>query len=92
MTKLIVYNDLTHGQVESLELYIDADKSGKDENSPQLQPLNQDIAARKTDRMTRSHKNFVDCWGLFDSDICKISRDSRREGQDSPKDDQELRL
>ena len=65
MTKLIVYNDLTHGQVESLELYIDADKSGKDENSPQLQPLNQDIAARKTDRMTRSHKNFVDCWGLL---------------------------
>jgi hypothetical protein len=51
---------LTHGQVESLELYIDADKSGKDENSPQLQPLNRDIAARKTDRMTRSHKNFGD--------------------------------
>ena len=65
MTKLTLYNDLTHGQVESLELYIDADKSGKDENSPQLQPLNQDIAARKTDRMTRSHKNFVDCWGLL---------------------------
>jgi hypothetical protein len=44
----------------STQTFIDADKSAKDENSPQLQPLNRDIAAGKTDRMTRSLKNFVD--------------------------------
>ena len=60
-------------QVESLEFYVDAGKSAKDQNRPQLQRLKRDIAAGKIDlvicfkldRITRSLKDFVDLWALF---------------------------
>jgi site-specific DNA recombinase len=60
--------------VESLEFYIDAGKSAKDQNRPQLQRLKRDIVAGKIDivicfkldRITRSMKDFVDLWALFD--------------------------
>ncbi len=60
-------------QVASLEFYIDAGKSAKDQNRPQLQRLKRDIAAGKIDlvicfkldRITRSLKDFVDLWALF---------------------------
>ena len=59
--------------VESLEFYVDAGKSAKDQNRPQLQRLKRDIAAGridlvicfKLDRITRSLKDFVDLWALF---------------------------
>ncbi len=59
-------------QVESLEFYVDAGKSAKDQNRPQLQRLKRDIAAGKIDlvicfkldRITRSLKDFVDLWAL----------------------------
>jgi site-specific DNA recombinase len=59
--------------VESLEFYVDAGKSAKDQNRPQLQRLKRDIAAGKIDlvicfkldRITRSLKDFVDLWALF---------------------------
>jgi DNA invertase Pin-like site-specific DNA recombinase len=61
------------GRSESLEFYVDAGKSAKDQNRPQLQRLKQDIAAGKIDlvicfkldRITRSLKDFVDLWALF---------------------------
>lgn len=60
--------------VESLEFYIDAGRSAKDQNRPQLQRLKRDIAAGKIDlvicfkldRITRSMKDFVDLWSLFE--------------------------
>ncbi len=60
-------------QVESLEFYVDAGKSAKDQKRPQLQRLKRDIAAGKIDlvicfkldRITRSLKDFVDLWALF---------------------------
>jgi site-specific DNA recombinase len=60
-------------RVESLEFYVDAGKSAKDQNRPQLQRLKRDIAAGKIDlvicfkldRITRSLKDFVDLWALF---------------------------
>ena len=69
-------------QVESLEFYIDAGKSAKDQNRPQLQRLKRDIAAGKIDlvicfkldRITRSLKDFVDLWALFaEHDVDVIS-------------------
>jgi DNA invertase Pin-like site-specific DNA recombinase len=59
--------------IESVELYIDAGKSAKDQNRPQLQRLKRDIAAGridvvicfKLDRITRSITDFVDLWRLF---------------------------
>ena len=59
--------------IESLEFYVDAGKSAKDQNRPQLQRLKRDIAAGKIDlvicfkldRITRSLKDFVDLWALF---------------------------
>lgn len=59
--------------VASLEFYVDAGKSAKDQNRPQLQRLKRDIAAGKIDlvicfkldRITRSLKDFVDLWALF---------------------------
>ncbi len=68
--------------VGSLEFYIDAGKSAKDQNRPQLQRLKRDIAANKIDmvicfkldRITRSLKDFVDLWALFeDHDVDVIS-------------------
>jgi site-specific DNA recombinase len=68
--------------VVSLEFYIDAGKSAKDQNRPQLQRLKRDIAAGKIDivicfkldRITRSLKDFVDLWALFeDHDVDVIS-------------------
>lgn len=60
-------------EVESLEFYVDAGRSAKDQNRPQLQRLKRDIAAEqidvvicfKLDRITRSLKDFVDLWALF---------------------------
>lgn len=69
-------------QVESLEFYVDAGKSAKDQNRPQLQRLKRDIAAGKIDlvicfkldRITRSLKDFVDLWALFaEHDVDVIS-------------------
>lgn len=68
--------------VESLEFYVDAGKSAKDQNRPQLQRLKRDIAAGridlvicfKLDRITRSLKDFVDLWALFaEHDVNVIS-------------------
>ncbi len=68
--------------VESLEFYVDAGKSAKDQNRPQLQRLKRDIAAGKIDivicfkldRITRSLKDFVDLWALFaEHDVDVIS-------------------
>lgn len=68
--------------VESLEFYVDAGKSAKDQNRPQLQRLKRDIAADKVDvvicfkldRITRSLKDFVDLWALFaEHDVDVIS-------------------
>ena len=60
-------------EVASLEFYVDAGKSAKDQYRPQLQRLKRDIAAGridlvicfKLDRITRSLKDFVDLWALF---------------------------
>lgn len=60
--------------VESLEFFVDAGKSAKDQNRPQLQRLKREIAAGKVDivicfkldRITRSLKDFVDLWSLFE--------------------------
>ena len=69
-------------QVESLEFYVDAGKSAKDQNRPQLQRLKRDIASGKVDlvicfkldRITRSLKDFVDLWALFaEHDVNVIS-------------------
>ena len=69
-------------EVESLEFYIDAGKSAKNQNRPQLQRLKREIAAGKIDlvicfkldRITRSLKDFVDLWALFDEhDVDVIS-------------------
>ena len=68
--------------VGSLEFYVDAGRSAKDQNRPQLQRLKRDIAAGnidivicfKLDRITRSLKDFVDLWTLFaDRDVDVIS-------------------
>ncbi len=60
--------------VASFEFYVDAGKSAKDQKRPQLQRLKRDIAANKIDmvicfkldRITRSLKDFVDLWALFE--------------------------
>jgi len=59
--------------IDSTEFYVDAGRSAKDQNRPQLQRLKRDIAAGKIDlvicfkldRITRSLKDFVDLWDLF---------------------------
>ena len=69
-------------EIASLEFYVDAGKSAKDQNRPQLQRLKREIAANKIDvvicfkldRITRSLKDFVDLWALFeDHDVDVIS-------------------
>ena len=69
-------------EIASLEFYVDAGKSAKDQNRPQLQRLKRDIAASKIDlvicfkldRITRSLKDFVDLWALFaEHDVNVIS-------------------
>lgn len=60
--------------VDSVEFYVDAGRSAKDQNRPQLKRLKRDITAGKVDvviclkldRITRSLKDFVDLWELFD--------------------------
>ena len=68
--------------VSSLDFYIDAGRSAKDQNRPELQRLKRDIAAGeidivicfKLDRITRSLKDFVDLWELFhEHDVDVIS-------------------
>ena len=56
--------------VESVEYYVDAGRSAKDQNRPELQRLKRDIADKqidmvicfKLDRITRSLLDFVDLW------------------------------
>ncbi|MGC4004089.1 MAG: recombinase family protein [Pirellulales bacterium] len=60
--------------VQVVERYIDAGKSAKNQNRPQLQRLKEDIRAGKInvvicfklDRITRSLKDFVELWSLFE--------------------------
>ncbi len=68
--------------VQRLELYIDAGKSAKDQNRPELQRLKRDIAAGKIDivicfkldRVTRSLPDFIELWQLFEEhDVNVIS-------------------
>ena len=67
---------------DSVEFYVDAGRSAKNQNRPQLQRLKRDISAGrvdvvicfKLDRITRSLKDFVDLWELFaDHDVDVIS-------------------
>ncbi len=56
-----------------LKYYVDAGRSGKDQNRPQLQKLRRDIEAGKVavvvvyklDRITRSLLDFAELWALF---------------------------
>ena len=66
----------------SVEFYIDAGKSAKDQKRPELQRLKRDVAAGrvdvvicfKLDRITRSVSDFVELWKLFeDHDVVVIS-------------------
>lgn len=68
--------------VASVEFYIDKGRSAKDQNRSELQRLKRDISAGKIDlvicfkldRITRSLKDFVDLWALFeDHDVDVIS-------------------
>lgn len=68
--------------IDSVEFYIDAGRSAKDQNRPQLRRLKRDISAGKIDvvicfkldRITRSLKDFVDLWEMFDDhDVDVIS-------------------
>lgn len=60
-------------RVQSIEFYIDAGRSAKDQNRPELQRLRQDIEAGnidtvvcfKIDRITRSLLDFADLWNFF---------------------------
>jgi DNA invertase Pin-like site-specific DNA recombinase len=62
-------------KVANLEFYVDAGRSAKDQNRPELQRLTQDIKAGqvdvvicfKLDRITRSLGDFIDLWELFDN-------------------------
>lgn len=69
-------------KISHTELYIDAGKSAKDQNRPELQRLKRDIAAGridvvicfKLDRLTRSLSDFIELWQLFDEhDVNVIS-------------------
>ena len=69
-------------EIDSVEFYVDAGRSAKDQNRPQLRRLKRDIANGKVDvvicfkldRITRSLKDFVDLWELFeDHDVDVIS-------------------
>ncbi|WP_145225898.1 recombinase family protein [Gimesia algae] len=59
--------------VASTDYYIDAGRSAKDQNRPELQRLKADVVARKIDiifvvkldRLTRSLLDFVELWDLF---------------------------
>ncbi|MBR9804669.1 recombinase family protein [bacterium] len=59
--------------VKSIEHYVDAGRSAKDQNRPELQRLKSDIVAGridlvivvKLDRLTRSLLDFVELWALF---------------------------
>lgn len=60
-------------EIESTRFYIDAGRSAKDQNRPQLQKLRADIAKGeidtvvcfKLDRITRSILDFADLWEFF---------------------------
>ena len=60
-------------RVQSVEFYIDAGRSAKDQNRPQLQRLRKDIeegnidtvVSFKIDRITRSLLDFADLWNFF---------------------------
>ncbi|MCR9197638.1 MAG: recombinase family protein [Planctomycetaceae bacterium] len=69
-------------EVDSIEFYVDAGRSAKNQNRPQLKRLKRDISNGKVDvvicfkldRITRSLKDFVDLWELFaDHDVDVIS-------------------
>lgn len=72
--KGIEYRSSMQGwEVDSIEHYVDAGKSAKDQNRPELQRLKADIVAGKIDlvvvvkldRLTRSLLDFVELWDLF---------------------------
>jgi len=61
------------GKIESTRFYVDAGRSAKDQNRPQLQKLRSDITKGeidtvvcvKLDRITRSILDFADLWEFF---------------------------
>lgn len=61
-------------QAGPVEFYIDAGKSAKDQNRPELQRLKRDVVAGKIDavicfkldRITRSLRDFIELWQLFE--------------------------
>jgi DNA invertase Pin-like site-specific DNA recombinase len=65
---------VSNWKVKSVALYVDAGRSAKDQNRPQLQRLKQDISVGKIDvvicfkldRITRSLMDFVELWRLFE--------------------------
>ncbi len=74
ITKYIELKQRLHGwNVLSVGHYVDAGKSAKDQNRPQLQRLKRDIVEGridmvvtfKLDRLTRSLLDFVELWDLF---------------------------
>lgn len=82
--EIIKYIDFKKSQqgweVESLEFYVDAGRSAKDQNRPQLQRLKRDTAAGqidlvicfKLDRITRSLLDFVELWTLFNEHRVRV--------------------
>ncbi|MDD4787408.1 MAG: recombinase family protein [Pirellulales bacterium] len=82
-TKYIEYKKSQQGwEVASIMYYVDAGRSAKDQNRPELQRLKLDTAAGtldmvvcfKLDRITRSLLDFVELWKLFsDHDVRVIS-------------------
>ena len=73
-TKYIEYKkSLQDWDVQSIELYVDAGRSAKDQNRPELKRLKQDVVAGrldrvicfKLDRITRSLLDFAELWKLF---------------------------
>lgn len=75
ITKYIEHKKTLHGWlVKSVEFYVDAGRSAKDQKRPELQRLKRDIAENridvvlcfKLDRITRSLLDFVDLWDLFE--------------------------
>ncbi len=64
---------MSNWKVANVEHYVDAGKSAKDQNRPELQRLKAEILAGrvdivfvvKLDRLTRSLMDFVELWGLI---------------------------
>ena len=81
INKYIAQRKAVHGwSVVSVEFYIDAGRSAKDQKRPELQRLKRDVAEKqidlvvcfKLDRITRSLLDFVDLWALFETHDVKV--------------------